>query len=172
MIKSNEKSPYFISFDTFLLQPVFNENRMGTLIIERHKELTSPRKPIHIVRRACSDYGNSFKGVTHSSKLMLKKSHKVPIVIAHDLGKPFVFLPTMSPISEHNIWIALHAIENIEADKLGCIVYLENQYSVKINVSEATIHRQYTLGSILKKKYQNKFRQLHRTTPSNHFDFS
>lgn len=143
---------------------------MGTLIIERHKEITSIRKPLHIISKSCHHYGNSFKGATNNAKHLLRKSHKVPIVVAHDLGMPLVFLPTMSPLSEHNVWVALHAIENIEADDMGSTITLTTQYSIKVNVSEATIYRQYTLADILMKKYQTKFRELHRTIPQNAFE--
>lgn len=170
MRKSNAGSPYYISFDTFLLQPIVSENKIGSLIIERHQELTVTRKPLHLISRSCHHYGNSFKGAVNNSKLLLKKSHKVPIVIAYDLGQPLVYLPTMSPLSEHNVWIALHAIENIYADNMGAIVQLENQYTIKIDVSEATIYRQYTLGHMLMKKYQSKFKELHRTLPTTVFN--
>lgn len=169
MQKSDEISPYIISFDTFMLQPVIKDNKMTTRIVERSKELTSPRKPLHLVRRSCHYYGNSYKSATNSAKLILSKSHKIPIVIAHDFGKPLVFLPTMSPNSEHNIWISLHAIDNVKANKMGCTIFLENKSSFKVNVSEATIHRQHTLGSVLKKKYQKKFRQLNRNLSPNFF---
>lgn len=167
MRKSNESSPYYISFDTFLIQPIVSENKIGSLIIERNQELTSARKPFHLVSRSCFYYGNSFKNTTNNSKLLLSKSHKLPVVIVQDFGNPLVLLPTMSPFSEHNVWIALHAIENIYATDMGCIVHLTNQHKIKLDVSEATIHRQCALGHILIKKYQDKFRELHGILPPN-----
>ena len=156
----NPKSTYIVSFNTFVLQPVLKEDRMTTGVIERDRLVTVPRKPVHIIRKSCLYYGKSFQTATNSSKLILNKSHKVPIVVAHDFGTPLIFIPTMSATSEHNVWISLHAIENLKGDNMGCTIYFGNDYSIKVNVSEATINRQYTLGSLLQKNFQKKQRQL------------
>jgi len=138
------------------------ENRMTTQIIERDQILTIPRKSLHIVRKSCQYYENSLDAAKNSSKLILHKSHKLPIVVAHDFGLPLILIPTMSFDSEHNVLIALHAIENFQGDSMGCTIYLENNYSIKVNVSEATIYRQYSLGTIIEKNFHKKQRQLSR----------
>ena len=83
---------------------------------------------------------------------------------------PFIFLPTMSPTSPHNVWIALHAIENIKSNKMGCIIYLENNRYIQVNVSATTMHRQYTFGSFLEKDFLKKQRQLNRPSFYNPYE--
>lgn len=169
MDKNRPIPTYHISFETFALQPIVQENKISTLIIEQHKEFIIPKKPSHIVRKSCDFYGGSMKIATSMSKHTLGNRHKTPIIIAHDFGMPFIFLPTMSPTSEHNVWISLHAIENIKPDKMGCIIHLENNRSIKLNVSPTTMHRQYTLGCFLEKDFLKKQRQLNRPNFYNRF---
>ena len=89
-----------------MLQPVIKGNKISTRVIERNCELNIPRKPIHIVKKSCDYYGGSFQNSTNTAKLALGKHHKTPIIVAHDFGTPYIFLPTMSPTSEQNIWIS------------------------------------------------------------------
>ena len=153
---------YIVSFDTFMLQPIRVGNTISTRVIERNGELRIPRKPIHIVRKSCDYYGGSLQNSTNTAKLALKKQHKVPIIVAHDFGKPYIFLPTMSPSSDENIWISSHAIDLITPDEMGSIVHLENNISVKINISDTTMHRQLSLSNSLEKNFFQKQRQLNR----------
>ena len=120
---------YVISFDTFMLQPVSVGEVISTRVIERNCELSIPKKPLHIVRKSCDYYGSSLQNSVNTAKLTLGNHHKTPIIVAHDFGIPYIFLPTMSPTSEQNIWISYHAIDLIEPDDLGCIIHLENNRS-------------------------------------------
>jgi len=156
----SQNSAYIVSFDTFAIQPFIKENKMMSRVIERNQVLFLPRKPFHTISKSCTYYGKSFKTAINSSKYILHKRHKLPFIIAHDHGLPLIFLPTMSPTSEHNIWIALHAIENFKGDNMGCTIYLANDYSIDVNVSEGTIQRQYALGQLLKINFLKKQRQL------------
>ncbi len=159
---------YIVSFDTFLLLPVVKGNKISTRVIERNGELSVPRKPIHIVRKSCDYYGGSLQNSTNTAKLAIGKRHKTPIIVAHDFGVPYIFLPTMSPNSEQNSWISYSAVDNIEPDNMGCILYLENGLSFKFNVSATTMYRQYAVATLLEKNFLKKQRQLNR--PSK-FDF-
>ncbi|MBO0588858.1 competence protein ComK [Sporosarcina sp. E16_8] len=168
MDKKRRKGSYIVSFDTLLLQPVFKENNISTQVIERNGHFHISQKPIHVVRKSCDYYGGSLQNSTNSAKLAIGKRHKTPIIIAHDFGVPFIFLPTMSPNSRQNAWIAYSAIDNIEADNMGCIIYLENGLSFKFDVSATTMYRQFAVATLLEKNFLKKQRQLNR--PSK-FDF-
>ena len=170
MDKNKKTSNYHISFETFALQPVMQENKISTLVIEQNHEFIIPRKPSHIVRKSCDFYGGSLENATNASRYTLGNRHKTPIIIAHDFGMPFIFLPTMSASSLHNVWISLHAIENIKPDNMGCIIHLVNDRSIKVNVSPTTMHRQYTFGSFLEKDFLKKQRQLNRPSFYNPYD--
>lgn len=151
---------HFISFDTYALKPILSKNRMVTRIIEHESEVIVPRSPLNIVKKSCHFYGNSFKSATFSARSILKKKHKVPIVVAHDFGNPFVFLPTLSPTAEDNMWIAFHAINFFEAEKGGCRIHLVNNTSIKVDVTDTTMYRQYSLGSMLTKNFIKKQQRL------------
>ena len=163
---------YYISFETIILQPIIREGGgISTRIIERNKEFIIPRKPIQIVKKSCNYYNGSLKNSINASKNTLGHRHKTPIIVASDFGMPFIFLPTMSPSSPHNVWIALHAIENMRPDKMGgCVIYLDNDISIKVNVSITTMQRQHSMGSILEKDFQKKHSRLNRPSFYNPYD--
>jgi competence protein ComK len=161
---------YIVSFDTFVLQPVIKGNKTSTHVIERNGELSVPRKPIHIVRKSCDYYGGSLQNSTNTAKLAIGKRHKTPIIVAHDFGVPYIFLPTMSPISELNSWVSYSAIDNIEPDDMGCTIYLENDRSFKADISATTMYRQYAVAALLEKNFLKKQRQLNRPSTFGEFD--
>jgi competence protein ComK len=168
--KRKRTSSYIVSFDTFILQPVIDGTKISTHVIERNGDLSIPRKPIHIVRKSCDYYGGSLQNSTNSAKLAIGKRHKTPIIVAHDFGVPYIFLPTMSPISDQNVWVSYSAIDNIEPDNMDCILSLENNRSIKVNVSATTMNRQYSAATLLQKKFLVKQRQLNRLSTFENFD--
>ena len=170
-LKNKKRSAqYIISFDTFMLRPMIQDNKIFTHVNERNGDLSVPRRPIHIVRNSCDYYGNSLHNSTNSAKMVLGKRHKTPIILAHDFGIPYIFLPTMSPSSEQNVWISYNAIEKIEEDNLGSIITLENSRSFKLNVSPTTLYRQYAFATLLEKNFLKNQRQLNRPSTFNFFD--
>ena len=169
MEKKTIAGDYIISFDTLMLQPTITNNKIATRIIERNGEFVVPRKPLHIVKKSCSFYGGSLINSTNIAKLALGKRHKAPIIIAHDFGIPYIFLPTMSPNSELNAWVSYHAIENIEPDNLNSIIHLDNGTSQQVKVSATTMYRQFAFAAILEKAFLKKQRQL--TRPAPYWDF-
>lgn len=165
MKKKKRTGNYIVSFDTFLLLPVVKGNKLSTRVIERNGELDIPQKPLHVVRKSCYYYGGSLQNSTNTAKLAIGKRHKTPIIVAHDFGVPYIFLPTMSPNSEQNSWISYSAVDNIEPDSMGCILFLENGLSFKFDISATTMYRQFAVATLLEKNFLKKQRQLNR--PSN-----
>lgn len=169
MKKQKRIANYVITFDTFMLQPVNVGGVISTRVIERNCEFNIPKKPLHIVRKSCDYYGSSLKNSVNIARLTLGNHHKTPIIVAHDFGIPYIFLPTMSPTSEHTMWISYHAIDLLEPDGLGCIVHLENNCSYKVSISIATMYRQFVFCNLLEKDFIKKQKQLNR--PSSHEGF-
>lgn len=170
MKKRNSVVNYIISFDTFMLQPVTVGEMISTRVIERNREFNISKKPIHIVRKSCDYYGSSLQNSVNIAKIALGNHHKTPIIVAHDFGIPYIFLPTMSPTSEQNVWISYHAITRIEPDDLGCIIHLENNRTYKVNISAATMYRQFSFCNLLEKDFAKKQKQLNRPSPYDDFD--
>ncbi|WP_318617924.1 competence protein ComK [Sporosarcina sp. YIM B06819] len=170
MSRQKLSANYIVSFDTFMLQPIEVGNTISTHVIERNGELNVPRKPIHIVKKSCDYYGGSLQTSINTARLALRNRHKTPIIVAHDFGTPYIFLPTMSPASEQNAWISYRAIDDIEPDKMSSIIYFENNRSVKINISGATMHRQLAFCKLLEKKFLNKQRLLNSPSFFGGFD--
>lgn len=171
MILKKPLTNYVISFDTFMLQPVLVDNKtVATRVIERNREFTIPKKPIHIVKKSCSYYGGSLETSINIAKIAIGRHHKTPIIVAHDFGTPYIFLPTMSPSAEGNTWISHHSIDFIAPDNTNCIVYLENNLSFKLNISATTMYRQYAFGNLLEKNFYRKQRQLNRPSSFGNYE--
>ncbi|MFD1204720.1 competence protein ComK [Sporosarcina contaminans] len=162
---NHNKGKYIISYKTYMLQPQRDGFQFDTKVIERDNTFIVPSKPLAIVSRSCEFYGSSYQILQNSSKLFLGNVHKVPILIAHahSVGTPVIFLPTLSPHSEQNVWISYQAISNIVADDLGCTVHLENGVKVKLNVSATTLYRQYTFAGLLERDFFKKQKDLNRS---------
>ena len=161
MPTSHSQSPFIISTSTFVLRTIRKENSVKTLIIEGDQTFVHPRRSIHLIRAACQHYGTSLNVATSHAKRILNHRHKVPILIAFDRGIPLIMIPTLSPSSEQNTWIAFHSIVNFKEDALGnTIIYLLNNHSIHVNVSVGTIQRQIALAHILQLDYQDKFSHL------------
>jgi competence protein ComK len=160
--KPNLSSKYHVSFDTFILQPVKKGNKIETRVMERDGELTVPRKPHHIISKSCIYYGGSLQNATNSTTDTIGIRHKIPIIVAHDYGMPCIFLPTMSPSSEQNVWLAFHAINYFLPDDMGCVVHFENGQSILLNISVATMQRQYSYAALLSKNFVYRQKQLNR----------
>lgn len=169
MEKESFTANYIVTFDTFLLQPIRVKDAVATHVIERSAEFTVPRKPIHIVRKSCLYYGGSLQNSTNTARLTLRNRHKLPIVLTHGFGRPYIFLPTLSPSSEQNLWIAYHAIDNYEADGLGSVVHFENGRTVSLNISALTLQRQHSFAAILEKDFLKKQQLLLNVQPTRPF---
>lgn len=160
MHKYSPISSHVISYETLVLEPFYNENRMSTKIYEGNQIYTIPLKPLHCVRKSCRHYGNSFKSATNNAKVFFSNRQKLPIIIAYESGRPIVAIPTMSAKSEYNIWIFLHGIVNFEATEGGCLIHLRHNQSIQTNVSIGTMQRQISLGALLSIEYINRYKRI------------
>ncbi len=153
---------YLINSDTFVLQPIREDFKVTTRVIERNAEFALPKKPLQIVRKTCEVYGSSLKTRTVIARRSLGNRHKTPIVVAHAFDTPYIFLPTMSPSSDDNIWISYHAILDFQDESTGCSVLLENGRKLKVSVSTSTMWRQFAFGALLARDFEKKQFMLHR----------
>ncbi|WOV88324.1 competence protein ComK [Sporosarcina oncorhynchi] len=155
---------YFVSFDTLALHPLTIGNKVFTQVIERDRTFTVSKKPIHIVTRSCSYYGSNLARAMHTSHHVLGKMHKVPIMLANAYGVPFIFIPTMSPTSDQNVWISYHAVQNFKKDGLDTSMTLENGKNLNLNISTSTFYRQYSLARLIEIDFLKNHKRMDRST--------
>ncbi|MCM3743918.1 competence protein ComK [Sporosarcina luteola] len=159
----NEFEPrYHLSFDTLMLQPKIDGNKVFTRVIERERTLIVPKKPIHIITGSCTFYGSSYTTAMNTSKRLFgDNKQKAPFLLANSFGIPFIFIPTLSPYSDQNVWISYHAIDFFDADGLGTSVTLENGQKYKLDISVLTMNRQYTLAKLLERDFLKRQKNFH-----------
>ena len=162
---------YHVSYDTLMLLPKEEGNKLFTRVIERTRTLTIAKKPIHIVNGSCIFYGSNYKVVMNTSKLLFgDNKQKAPLLIANAFGIPLIFIPTLSPQSDQNVWLSYHAIDFFKEDGLGTIVTLENGERFKLDISITTMQRQYSLARLLERDFLKAQRIMDRSSflfPSN-----
>lgn len=147
-----------------MLRPKTAGNKTFTQVIEQDETFTITKKPLHIVTRSCEFYGGTFESALQSSNQILGKRHKPPMLIANAFGVPFIFIPTLSPRSEQNIWIAYHAIDNFSEDGVDTSVVLKNGKVVKLGVTISTLYRQYSLAKLIEIDFMKKQIELDRSS--------
>lgn len=158
----NEFEPrYHLSFDTLMLQPKLEGTKIFTKVIEQTRTLTVPKKPIHIVTSSCDFYGSSYTtAMSTSRRLFGDHKQKAPFLLATAFGIPFIFIPTLSPSSDQNVWISYHAIDFYETDGLGTSITLENGQKYKLDISVPTMNRQYALAKLLERDFLKRQRNF------------
>jgi competence protein ComK len=156
---------YYLSFDTLMLQPKDEGNKIFTRVIEQNRTLTVAKKPIHIVTGSCTFYGFSYKTVMNTSRLLFgDNKQKAPLLLANAFGLPLILIPTLSPMSDQNVWISYHGINFFEEDGLGTSVTLENGEKYKLDISIPTMHRQYSLARLLERDFLKTQRNMDRSS--------
>ncbi|MFC5604127.1 competence protein ComK [Sporosarcina koreensis] len=153
---------YYLSLDTLMLQPKKEGNKIFTRVVERDRIVTVPKKPIHIITASCTYYGSSYATAMSTSKRLFgENKQKAPFLLANAFGIPFIFLPTLSPLSDQNVWISVHAIDFYDEDGLGTFVVLENGEKYHLDISETTMNRQYALGKLLERNFLKRQKSFH-----------
>lgn len=148
-----------------MLQPKEEGNKIFTRVIERNRTVTVPKKPIHIVNGSCTFYGSSYTTVMNTSKRLFgDNKQKAPFLLANSFGIPFIFIPTLSPFSDQNVWLSYHAIDFYKTDGFGTSVTLENGKKYKLDISVPTMNRQYALAKLLERNFMKRQRNYDRTS--------
>ncbi|MFS0688554.1 competence protein ComK [Sporosarcina sp. 179-K 8C2 HS] len=156
---------YYISHDTLMLQPKEEGNKIFTRVIERDKIVIVPKKPLHIMTGSCTYYGSSYATVMSTARRLFgDNKQKAPFLLANAFGIPFIFIPTLSPSADQNVWLSYHAIDFYEADGLGTSVTLENGKKYKLDISVPTMNRQYALAKLLERDFLKRQRNYGRTS--------
>lgn len=158
---------YYLSFDTLMLQPKMEGNKIFTKVIERNRIVTVPKKSIHIITASCTFYGSSYMTTMNTAKRLFgDHKQKAPFLLANAFGIPFIFIPTLSPSSDQNVWISYHAIDFYEEDGHGTSVTLENGEKYYIDISVTTMNRQYALAKLLERDFLKRQRSFHSSLQS------
>lgn len=140
---------YEISPATLMIKPLQYGSKLYSSIHELTDELTSPFKPLDIIKKSCQYFGSSYEGRKAGTRQLTGITHKSPISI--DPTNSLYFFPTASPNSPHCIWIAPEHIashENIDGGNTK--VVFKNKQKVILPVSYNTFHNQLLRTALLR----------------------
>lgn len=122
---------YEISSMTLALLPIgLNKTK---IIEENSKELLFNKPFMSIIDYNCKINGSTYHGRYQSSKLLVGKKEKLPIIIEEKNN--IIFLPTKSYRSDKCCWIAYNKIKDYYKSKNKTIIIFKNNEKLEIDIS-------------------------------------
>lgn len=152
---------YYITPNTYVIEPIECDGKAYSRVYDKFDTFCIKRKPLKLLDETLKKLGSSYKAATDFSKMFLGKGkHKVPIVLSYD--QPYVFLPILSPSSSKNIWIAQHAIINIQKCEDSTMILLKNDVEFKVPIHYTAFCTQYVCATMLLKYALKQREAIHR----------
>lgn len=142
---------YAINKNTYLIKA--NEKN-GTKIIEKGKEINSKEDIMTIINDSCSFYRFSLEYRLSESKKEFNKNYKLPIII--DNEQKIIFFPLKSITSKNNIWVSYNNITTFLRKKNNTLLIFNDGFSILVPVSYSIISSQVSKCFILEKKYEKR----------------
>jgi competence protein ComK len=140
---------YEVNPNTMIIKPLAYGLKIYSQIWELDDEVTSPFKPIDIIKSSCKYFGSSYEGRKEGTRQLTGITHKAPITI--DPTNFIYFFPTASPNNPECIWIALDHINYFKrAENAHTQVVFKNKQSFIIPVSYTTFNNQVLRTALLK----------------------
>ena len=142
---------YAINKNTYLIKA--NEKN-GTKIIEKGKEINSKEDIMTIINDSCSFYRFSLEYRLSESKKEFNKNYKLPIII--DNEQKIIFFPLKYITSKNNIWVSYNNITTFLRKKNNTLLIFNDGSSILVPVSYSIISSQVSKCFILEKKYEKR----------------
>jgi competence protein ComK len=140
---------YEINPNTMIIKPLPYGLKVYSQIWELGEELTSPFKPIDIIKKSCRFFGSSYEGRKEGTRQLTGITHKAPITI--DPTNFIYFFPTTSPSNPECIWIAQeHILYYKRTDDGNTQAVFKNKQSFILPVSYNTFNNQLLRTALLK----------------------
>ncbi|MCM3707222.1 MULTISPECIES: competence protein ComK [Cytobacillus] len=155
---------YEINPNTMIIKPLSYGIKVYSQIWELDDEVTSPFKPIEIIKSSCKYFGSSYEGRKEGTRQLTGFTHKAPITI--DPTNFIYFFPTASPSNPECMWIALNHINYFKrAENAQTQVVFNNKQSFIIPASYTTLNNQMLRTALLKttltKRIEDSERKSH-----------
>ncbi|MBB5150414.1 MULTISPECIES: competence protein ComK [Ureibacillus] len=152
---------YYITPNTYLIEPVEHKGKHCSLVYDKFGIFYVDKKPLKLVGDTLKKLGTTYKASTDFSKRFFgKEKHKLPIVLSYD--QPYAFFPLLSPYSSKNIWIAQHAIINIQKCEDSTIITLKNDYEITLPIHYPSFCTQYVCATMLLKFALKQREAIHK----------
>lgn len=160
VIKCND---YIIGKHTYLLESKHNGEKIHTIVYDRRGIYEVAKSPLNLVKKNCNLFGSSYEASLQQSKYVLGKTqtHKLPVVVGYDFGKPLILYPLFSPQSKQNTWIMFNNVTEFNFQSMQPSIVLGNQFEYPLPVHKSTITSQTTASFALYKKVETLWRDKH-----------
>lgn len=144
-----QNSNYIISNSTFCLTSYQQRDKIHTAILDKYGKITSPYKPLRLIRNTCRLHGSSYDASKYQARRFFgDNKHKLPIMVAYDFGDPCILFPLYSPYSHQNIWISLNPIINISESGDKTVVTFIDGTEVCLAINMKSFNQQYVRAAM------------------------
>ncbi|PLT27712.1 competence protein ComK [Peribacillus deserti] len=160
-LKSTLVEEYEINPYTLVVMPLAYGSKIYSQIIEIDGEVTSPFKPMDIIKKSCEYFGSSYEGRKDGTRQLIGITHKLPITI-DPTSNIFVF-PTNSPGREDCIWICHEHVDFYQRTDMGeTIVTFRNKKQISIPISFSSFESQMFRTAMLRTKLIQRIEETQR----------
>ncbi|WP_080847414.1 competence protein ComK [Cytobacillus gottheilii] len=154
---------YEINPNTMIIRPIPYGSKIYSHIIELDDEMTSPFKPLDIIKEGCRFFGSSYEGRREGTKQLTGYTHKLPITI--DSTNYLYFFPTSSATKNGCTWISAEHIYSHKRTEDGeTEITFKNQLSLRLPVSYNTFRNQIMRTAVLKTTLMRRIEESERKT--------
>jgi competence protein ComK len=154
---------YEINPNTMLIRPIQYGSKTYSHIFELEDEITSPFKPLDIIKEGCRFFGSSYEGRKEGTRQLTGITHKAPITI--DSTNFIYFFPTASAHNIECIWISAEHISSYKRIEGGeTEITFKNKLSIKVPVSYNTFKNQLLRTALLKTTLMSRIEESERKT--------
>ena len=154
---------YIIGKHTYLLESKMKDSKLHTIIHDRRGVYEIPKPPLTIINKSCTLFGSSYEATLKLSKKMLGKtqSHKLPIVVGYDYGKPLILYPLFSPKAHKNAWVMFNNVTGFNFQQQQPSITLGHRIDYPLPVQKTTITNQTTTSFALYKNVEAQIKDTH-----------
>ncbi|MFC5735744.1 competence protein ComK [Cytobacillus gottheilii] len=154
---------YEINPNTMLIRPIQYGSKTYSQIFELDEEVTSPFKPLDIIKEGCRFFGSSYEGRKEGTKQLTGITHKAPITI--DSTNYIYFFPTASAHNIECTWIsAEHIFSHKRIEGGETEITFRNKLSLRLPVSYNTFTNQLLRTALLKTTLMSRIEESERKT--------
>ncbi|WAA13030.1 competence protein ComK [Fervidibacillus halotolerans] len=148
---------FYLSPQTMAILPIQYGSKTYSKILELNREITTPYKPLDVIKKSCRFYASSYDGRREGTKELIGVTHKAPIVI-DPIQSIYVF-PTASPTSPKCAWISYeHVIDYRPVSKMKTEVTLQNDVTIQLSISTYSFENQLFRTAHLQSKIVKRLR--------------
>lgn len=154
-MKHKVEKEYIINEFTMAILPFYSDNgELQSKVIEKFRVILVAKTPKVIINESCIFYGGDLLGNMKSASSILIGKKMLPIMIS--VTHRICMVPLSSPHRPKCVWIALHHVLRVSAERDQAYILFPNQKKVKVDLTEKTLNQKFNVAGRLVSIYDDR----------------